>query len=348
MKHLKKFQKNESILGSLKNLNPDIAKNIPKTKKIINEVLQDFEKYPNFKKMSINYSKERKQLTYVFGKYTGVSTDPHWGNRKVGDKRITFKWWAKTLEIPSARIDISILKPNKLYDPDFEKKMQKRDFEIPEDSQHKRESIEEETKFDASPNLVEKIIETMRQKIIEKYPQHKEAGYLGSRSIQEIENGKPITIRYEEPKTKDGKYVTIAIKYGQTKEEIDTIKRKIANTTKKEWEDADKARRDKLMYAPTPKEELEKRKKYYEEFRSFLGPEFDDLPLQDKSEYQRANRTSASMFLIGAIENLRSVYVWLRNFKKNFQHPEISFDFRINKSYSNKNEFHVTIYFNKD
>lgn len=347
MKHLKKFQKNESILGSLKNLNPDIAKNIPKTKRIINEVLQDFEKYPNFKKISINYSKDWRKMTYVFGKYTGVATDPHWGNREVGDKRVTFSWWSKLAELPHGKVEISILKPNKFYDPDFEKKMQKRGFEIPEDSNHQSESIQEESKFDAPPNLIKKIIEIMRQKIIEKYPQHKEAGYLGSMSIREIESGNPITIRYEEPKSKDGLPVTIAIKHGQTKEEIDAIKRKIANTTKKDWEDADKARRDKLMYAPTPKEELEKRKKYYQEFRSVLGPEFDDLPLQDKSEYQRADSRSASMFLIGNTENLRDVYTWLRDFKKNFQHPEISFDFRINKSYSNKNEFHVTIYFKK-
>jgi hypothetical protein len=265
MKHLKDFNKyNESILGDIQRLSPSRLSNDKKAAKLFDDILKDFEKHNDLRKVkiiddggtSINLHQlrigEDYNLTYIFGPYHPINGDAHTGNRKAGDRRVIIKslpffYTIKRNELEKA-FNTNRMKFGSTWVEEINMKHNwDRD---PNDPENRHLLDEDKDRYKISGDVASKLFKYFIDEFNEKFPELKDGKYKSSMSINTIKRGGKPTLDYVDVFNADGKEVILAIKAGDDKKELEKRIRKMttAETNKLEAERKEQEKKELEPY----------------------------------------------------------------------------------------------------
>jgi DNA-binding transcriptional MerR regulator len=275
-KHIKSFnQYNESLWGDIqRGLNPYRKEADEKATSLFQDILEDYDKYPDLKKVKINdeggnsISLDKVRigkyytLSYVFGRYHPVLRDIHTGNREAGDRRIKItsipfsitirknelEKMFKTDRINIGEVRVEDIKTNHNYE---------RNPNVGKHALYK-EKIDE---YNISSDIANQIFNYFINEFKSKYPDLDNSKYKGSMSIRDIEKGVSPVIKYIYVKGKDGEDITVGIRKGDN---IEEIKKMVSNMTKTEHDKYHRQKQEELYKHSSDKmkarqEEVEKK-----------------------------------------------------------------------------------------
>jgi hypothetical protein len=276
MKKVKTFkQHNESIWGDIqRGINPFRKEADEKATSLFQDIIEDYEKYNDLKKVTINDDGGNSisldevrigkyyTLSYVFGKYHPVLRDIHSGNREAGDRRIKItsipfsitirknelEKMFKTNRINIGKVRVEDIKTNHNYD---------RNPNLGNNVLYK----EKKDEYNISSDVANQIFNYFINEFKSKYPDLDKSKYKGSMSIRDIEKGVSPVIKYIYVKGKDGEDITVGIRKGDN---IEEIKKMVSNMTKAEYDKYYKEKQERLYKPSSDKmkarqEEVEKK-----------------------------------------------------------------------------------------
>jgi hypothetical protein len=257
MKKIKNFIQytniNEGLIDSIMRIDPKRMESDKNAYKIYQDVIVDYQKYKNLKKVKIlddkgsNISFEKIEigkyytLSYIFGKYHPVLRDTHSGNVEHGDRRIKltsipFSFTIKRNELEqmfnTSRINLG---RNVIEDVTT----------TTLDGRYK----ENKSRYVISSDMADNFYNFFINEFNVNFPELKTSKYKSSMSIKDIEKGLKPIIEYISVKSKDGKNLTTEIRLGDDENEIRKL---ISNMTEEEYDRYWKERNNKL-YDPSSK-----------------------------------------------------------------------------------------------
>lgn len=288
MKHINNFEQfNENILGDITRLNPNRKKNDDNFSKLIDDVIEDFNKngkdlrkvhiIDDSKDNQISFSKIEvgKSYTfgYVFGKYHPVKRNLFSGNKENWDRRI------KVVKIPFSltlrkdplekyfrtnRLNLGLCRvEDEVAVPNYE-----RNPNIGNHAIHKPRKDEYKVSADKANQLINFFVEEYDKQ----YPELKGVRNRNSMEISDIQKGVSPGIKFIKVKSKDGKNITYQLRKNEDEKEV--IK-KLSNMTEAEYEKYWKQRREEI-YADSNK----KAKEQEEQIKSKFDKLVDNLNIE--------------------------------------------------------------------
>lgn len=290
MKHIKTFE--ESIYGDVsRKLNPKRKENDAKAEEILSDILDDYDKYPNLKKVKIMNEKgntisfpqvrigKEYKLHYIFGKYHPSYRDHHVGNREAFDRRV---------EINAIPFTINIKKKYKFEDRvKLNKTTIKEIVILPNHGEGPHRNNVREKSYTISADIANKVFNYFLDKYNEEYPELKDAEYKGSMTIRDVERGLKPTLRYGHTLDKNGHSVTFAIRDG---DDVDAIKKMIKGMTKDEYDSYSK-REDAEERKPWEEKEKVRKNKVIKDYIKkmyYICDKYSLVPEIDKYRYKSA------------------------------------------------------------
>ena len=256
MKNIKNFKKyNESILGDIQRLNPVRRDSDQKGRNLFNDIKKDYlENGEDLRKVniidgfgnkisldSVEIGKEYS-LSYVFGKYHPLLRSNHSGNKKAGDRRIKitslpFSFTIRKNELEKAFNTSRIKLPDVKVTDIKTKHNYNRNPNIGKNALF----IEDKENYKVSSDVANVIFNFFINEIVVKYPQLSKSRYKGEMSIRDIQKGMNPTIKYLHIKSKDGKDITVDIKYGENERDIINM---VSNMTEHEYNKYSKSKKE--------------------------------------------------------------------------------------------------------
>jgi hypothetical protein len=281
MKYLKNFNRyNESILGDIQRLNPRRRESDKKGKILFSDIKEDYLKNDkDLRKVNIIDDGGNSisldsivigkyyTLSYVFGKYHPVYRSNHSGNREAGDRRI------RIVSIPFS-FTIRKNELEKAFKTDRIKLSEVRVSDTKTKHNYNRNPnignhalyIEDKDEYKISSDVANEIFNFFIGEFNKKYHQLSKSKYKGELGVRDIQKGVNPTLKYISTTSKDGKHLSVPIRYGDDEKEIIN---KVKNMTEKEYKQYYKSKNEEI-YKKSSEESNKKKNKIEQDLDKFF------------------------------------------------------------------------------
>lgn len=351
MRHINNFEQfNENILGDIARLNPERKQNDDKFSKLIDDVIEDFNKngkdlrkvhiIDDSKDNEISFSKievgKSYSFRYVFGKYHPVKRNLFTGNKANWDRRIKivkvpfsitlsrdslerfFK--TKRVNMGYSRVEDEVAVPNYERNPN-----------IGNHALHKPKKDE----YKVSADLANYLFNFFLEEYNKQYPDLKDIRNKNSMDISDIEKGIAPTVKYITVKSKDGEELTYGLRKGEDEKEV---RQKLSNMTKSEYDKYWRKRREEI-YADSTKKQEEKD----EIIRSKFNEVVKMLDVKIEGDWNRVQVFSDYEVRIELGTKDPKIETTIKNIPKEFDGYKLTHT-RVTDSYKGELKFATIVY----